>query len=205
MLERKMEIIKAALEIYIKYGIKSVTMDEMAKQLAVSKKTLYIHVKDKNELVEQCMLYAHSCDLEEIDKIINKKYNAIQESIEIGRYLIETLGAIHPSMFFDLRRYHPKVLNLVLNHKNEALRKKVEVNIERGIEEGVYRDNLNPIILSHIEMNIFDFILAKDVGIDNPFRIDDIYSEYLRYHLHGIASKKGLELLKELIDNDEIF
>lgn len=203
MEEKKLELISAALEVYMKYGIKSVTMDEMARQLAVSKKTLYLHVKDKNELVEQCLLFAHNCDMQLIDGIFQQNLNAIEELLEIGRLIIKTLGAIHPSIFFDLSKYHPNALKLMNQHKNETIRARIVKNLEKGMGEGLYRDNLTPDILSRLHMATMDMIMSGEIVPVSDYRVDEVYSEFFRYDIRGIASSKGLEVLKELIRKDE--
>ncbi len=203
MEEKKMEIIKSGLEVYMKYGIKSVTMDEMARQLGVSKKTLYLHVKDKNELVEQCLLYAHSCDMNGIDDIKERNLSAIEEMLEVGRHLIKTLGAIHPSIFFDLSRYHPSALKLMHKHKNETVRSTIVNNLNKGMKEGVYRPNLTPEIISRLHIATMDFVMSGEGVSVDKYRIDEVYSEYFRYHIRGIASLKGLEHLNELVRKDE--
>lgn len=203
MEEKKMEIVKSALDVYMKFGIKSVTMDEMARQLGVSKKTLYLHVRDKNELVEQSLLLDHECVMEGMDDIFERNLNAIEELLEIGRYMVKTLGSIHPSIFFDLRKYHPNALKKSQTHKYDAMRKRIVDNLNTGMEEGVYRDNLTPDILSRLHMGTIDMVMSGEVIPATEFRVDEVYSEFFRYHIRGIASKKGLECLKELIHNDE--
>ncbi len=203
MEEKKMEIIKSALEVYMKFGIKSVTMDEMARQLGVSKKTLYLHVRDKNELVEQCLLYGQDCDMEMMDGICGGNLNAIEELLGIYRYLFKILGSIHPSIFFDLSKYHPSALKLMNNHKNETIRERVVANLEKGMKEGLYRDNLNPGIVSRLHMGTIDMILSGEIIPFSEFKLEEVFSEFFRYDVRGIASNKGLESLKELIRNDE--
>lgn len=203
MEEKKMEIVKAALEVYMKFGIKSVTMDEMARQLGISKKTLYLYVSDKNELVEACILHAHDCDLKGVDEICARNLNAIEELLEVGRYLVKTLGSIHPSIFFDLSKYHPGALKLMQTHKYESMRASILNNLCKGMEQGVYRDNLTPEILSRLHMGTIDLVLSGELVPVDKYRVDEVYSEYFRYHIRGIASNKGLEYLKELIHKDE--
>ncbi|MGB1102061.1 MAG: TetR/AcrR family transcriptional regulator [Crocinitomicaceae bacterium] len=203
MESKKEEIIQGALNVYMKFGIKSVTMDEMARQLGVSKKTLYRYVSDKNELVEACVLHDHECALNGIQDIMSKDLNAIEELLEIGRYMVKTLGSIHPSIFFDLSRYHPGVLKLMQTHKHETMRGIVLSNLTRGVKEGVYRENLSPDIMSWMHMGIMDMVMSGDVIPIDQYRVDEVYSEFFRYHIRGIASKKGLEHLKELVRKDE--
>lgn len=203
MEEKKIEIVKAALEVYMKFGIKSLTMDEMARQLGVSKKTLYQFVSDKNELVEECLKYAQGIDMACMKTIFSQDLNAIEELLEVGRHLVKTLGAIHPSIFFDLSKYHPNALKSMHKHKYGAVRETLITNLRKGIDQGVYRDNLSPEIVSRLHMAAMDNIMSGEVVESLDFRIDEVYSEYFRYHIRGIASEKGLEFLKELIRNDE--
>jgi AcrR family transcriptional regulator len=203
MESKKEELIQEALAVYMKLGIKSVTMDEMARQLGVSKKTLYRYVSDKNELVEACVLHDHECAMSGIQDILGKKLNAIEELLEIGRFLVKTLGGIHPSIFFDLSRYHPGALKLMQTHKHEIMRGIVVSNLIRGVDEGVYRENLTPEIMSRLHMGIMDMVMSGEVIPIDEYRVDEVYSEFFRYHIRGIASKKGLEYLKELVRKDE--
>ena len=102
MEEKKREFLKSASEVYLKYGIKSVTMDEMARQLGVSKKTIYQFVKDKNDLVEQCLVLTHLEEDEAIQAIIDSHENAIDQLLGISKFIIGELQKVHPSIFFDL-------------------------------------------------------------------------------------------------------
>ena len=203
MESKKEELVKDALAVYLKFGIKSVTMDEMARQLGVSKKTIYQYVKDKNELVEACILFEMNQAFEGVDQIMTKKLNAIEELLEIGRFMIKTLGAIHPSIFFDLSKYHPSALKLVQQHKDENMCNTLISNLERGVEEEVYRENLTPEIMARLHMSLMDLIVSGEVIPVDEYRVDEVYSEFFRYHIRGIANKKGLAYLKELVRKDE--
>lgn len=203
MEEKKNELILGALEIYMKLGIKSITMDEMARQLGVSKKTLYLYVKDKNQLVEECVKmaqYGESCAIKDISESNN---NAIDEIIEVSKFVIEQLKKVHPSIFFDLQKYHPNVMKMMDCHKDEFVRGCVVQNLERGIEQGYYRDNLNVEVISKLYLAMIDHVMVGNIVEEQNTTMDQIYSEFFRYHIRGIASKKGLEYLIELKKNNE--
>lgn len=203
MEQKRIDIISSALKTYLSLGIKSVTMDEMARQLGVSKKTLYLHVRDKNELVEACVRHVQEKDLISLNDIFSKNLNAIEELLELGRHILVQLSAIHPSIFFDLSKYHPNAIKLMHNHKYEQVRGLITENIEKGIKEGLYRENLMPEIISRIHMATMDLVMTGDVVPETEFKKNIVYSEFFRYHIRGLASKKGLECLKELIKKDE--
>jgi AcrR family transcriptional regulator len=203
MEQKKVEIIKSALNVYMKYGIKSVTMDEMSSQLGVSKKTLYLYAKDKNDLVEQCLTLILDSNVCEMEKIFQKKLNAIEELLEVGRFIIKTLGSIHPAIFFDLAKFHPNVLKLINDHKEEMMCMSIENNLANGKKEGLYRENLTPAIVARFHMNSMEFIMSAAFMEDTNSRMDQVYAEFFRYHIRGIASEKGIECLKEIIQKDE--
>jgi len=201
--EKKREIVTQATAVYMKYGIKSVTMDEMASQLGVSKKTLYQFVKDKNDLVEQCVYLAHEGEVCCIAEI-NKKYeNAIDEMLEISKYVSGELRKVHPSIFFDLAKYHPSALKIMTSHKQEFIKGCVIDNLQRGIKQGYYRKNLDVEVLSTIYLAIMDHIMLGDLFSHHNTSLEHIYQIYFRYHLRGIASDKGNKYINELTQNEK--
>jgi len=203
--EQETKILVQATAIYMKYGVKSVTMDEMARQLGISKKTLYVYVADKNDLVEKCVLMVHEGEICQIGIINEKSKNAIDEILEISRFVSGELKKIHPSIFFDLAKYHPEALKIMTNHKQEFVRGCVINNLQKGIEQGVYRKNLNVEVLSTIYQATIDHIILGDIFPTSEVSMEIIYKEFFRYHINGIASAKGLNYLNELIKNDENF
>ncbi|MBK7128503.1 MAG: TetR/AcrR family transcriptional regulator [Crocinitomicaceae bacterium] len=205
MEEKKREIIEKATAIYLKYGIKSMTMDEMAKQLGISKKTLYSFVSDKNELVELCVLSQHEGEVCRMAEVSRQNENAIDEMLGISKSVTDTLKKIHPSIFFDLAKYHPNALRMMNEQKRNFIRGCVMDNLERGIKQGLYRNNLNTEVISTIYLATLDHIMLGDLFPESLNSIDNIYREFFRYHVRGIASSNGIEYLNELIKNDENF
>lgn len=188
--------------IYMRYGIKSMTMDEMARQLGVSKKTLYQYVKDKNDLVEQCLQLQHEEEHKKIREVAESTENAIEQMLKISRIIIEELRNIHPSIFFDLSKYHPSAMKMMNGHKEEFICGCIIQNLVLGIKQGLYRKNLNPEVISAIYISMIDLMMHDGIN-DTKLRPDEIYSEIFRYHIRGIASDQGLEYLIELTKNDD--
>lgn len=202
MEDKKREIVYKASDIYMRYGVKSMTMDEMARQLGVSKKTLYLHVKDKNDLVEQCMLMQHENEQEQIAKIISETENAIEQMWRISQYIVSELQKVHPSIFFDLAKYHPSVIQMMQCHKDEFICGCIEENLVNGIKQGFYRENLNPKVISSIYVRLIEIMMGGSISQQSNLKADEVYSEMFRYHIRGCASKKGINYLVELIKND---
>ena len=200
--EKKRELVIQASEIYMRYGIKSMTMDEMSRQLGVSKKTLYQHVKDKNDLVEQCVQMQHEEEQKMIMAVIEETENSIEQMLKISRIIIETLRNIHPSIFFDIAKYHPSAMKMMDKNKEEFICGCIVQNLVLGIKQGLYRKNLNPEIISAIYVGMIDMMMQDGIKASN-LKPDEIYSEMFRYHIRGIASDQGLEYLVELTKNDD--
>ena len=202
MEDKKREIVYKASEIYMRYGVKSMTMDEMARQLGVSKKTLYLHVKDKNDLVEQCMLMQHEMEQEQIAVIISETENAIEQMWRISQLILSELQKVHPSIFFDLAKYHPSVIEMMQVHKDKFVCGCIEENLVNGIKQGFYRENLNPKVISGIYVRLIDIVMDGSISHQSKLKADEVYSEMFRYHIRGCASQKGLDHLVNLIKDD---
>lgn len=200
--DKKREIILQASNVYMHYGIKSVTMDEMARQLGISKKTLYQYVEDKNDLVKQCLLIHTKEQENEVCKMKEESGNAIEQLLKMSRFITKTLKQIHPSIFFDLSRYHPDVMKMMDNHKKTFVCGSIVDNLKLGIEQGMYRQNLNPEIIARFYATMTDDVLNINITEQPTHRPEAIYSELFRYHIRGIATKKGIDYLKEIVKND---
>ncbi|MEX1003321.1 MAG: TetR/AcrR family transcriptional regulator [Crocinitomicaceae bacterium] len=202
MEEKKRELVMKAAEVYLKYGIKSVTMDEMARQLGVSKKTVYQYVKDKNDLVEHCVMLNHQEEEQMIRKIVEQTDNPIEQMLRISRFIIQELQKVHPSIFFDLEKYHPSAKEMIECHKDEFITGCIEQNLIDGIKQNLYRKNLNPKVISAIYVGMIDLVMGSEMMRKTNLRPDEIYTEMFRYHIRGIASEKGLKYLTELLKKD---
>lgn len=196
-----MEFIAKALEVYMKYGVKSMTMDEMARQVGVSKKTIYQYVSDKNDLVEQCIKCGQMMDIEMIKLIKSENENAIDEVLAISKFVGEEINKVHPSIFFDLAKYHPSAMKMMICHKDEFIRDTVRENLIKGIKQGMYRENLNVDIISKVYLSTMDNILVGDLFDPTSISPEEVYSEVFRYHIRGIANEKGMAYLKNKINN----
>jgi len=197
--DKKHIFLLEAVEVYMRFGIKSVTMDELARQLSISKKTIYTFVKDKNDLVEQCLQLSHDQEQRDIKDISIRYDNAIDELLAIGELVTSRLRSIHPSIFFDIQKYHPSVLKKFNTHKNTIVKECIVSNIESGKNQGLYRENLNIEIIAGMHLSFIDVLFQGKAFQGNSISFFEIYSEYFRYHIRGIASEKGSKYLQELI------
>ncbi len=201
--EKHLEIVQAALKIFMTLGIKSVTMDDIAQKLGISKKTLYKYVKDKNDLLIQSVrgfqVHEHSLIL----GVIDRKLNAIDESFEISKIVVNHLSEIHPSVMFDMERHYPSAMRVFEDYKNETIYNWLIENMARGIKEGFFRNNLNTEIIAKFYLSHMDQCFNQELFPRAKFSMKDTYLEMFRYHIRGIASEKGVEYLREKIKKEK--
>lgn len=195
--EKKLKVLEAAGKLILKYGIKSMTMDDIARELGMSKKTLYQYVEDKNDLIKQIIQIDMQMDHDQICSIVDKGLNAIDESFEIFKRIVQNIGDVPPNILYDLKKYHPEAYSLQRNFMWTFSKKCIEENLTKGVQEGYYRQDINAPVIStnYILMvtNIFENSEAfgKDV---HPIKI---YQEIFLYHMHAIASNKGRKYLSD--------
>ncbi len=191
------EILDQVVSLFMQYGIKSMTMDEIARHLGISKKTLYQFVSNKNELVIKVM----EAKLKEEKDCIYQMYqsggNPIDELMEITSFVRSNMKEIHPSVLFDLKKYHPEAWKLMNDHKENFIYNSIMHNLQKGVEAGLYRDNLVPDIIARLYLGMVNVIIDKEVFSANDYSQADLHEQMMRYHIRGIANEKGRAYLKE--------
>lgn len=199
--DKKENILEQASKIFMRYGLKSVTMDDVSRELKISKKTLYRFVSDKNDLVEQVMkAYIHN-DQCLIDDLVKGSKNAIEEILMIGQHVGNMVNDIHPSIHFDMEKYYPEAWKVFDEHKKNYIMKCVTENLMRGMKEGFYRKDLNVPIIAVIYVSRVDLVFDGELFPPGEIEFKEVYTEMMNYHLRGIASEKGIKYLNELNKN----
>lgn len=193
---QKLKYLNQIMQQFMKYGIRSVTMDDISKNLGISKKTLYKHFKDKDEIVSTLMQMDINSEIEQLDTLVNCSKNAIEETFSFSKVLIEKLKSVNPALMYDLEKYHPKAWELFEVHKRVDVFNCIKSNLERGIEEGVYYDKLNPEIVARIYSEKIDMLFNQEIFPNTKFKIENVYHQMIQYHLRGIVNEKGREYLK---------
>ena len=191
------KIISASEKLFMTYGLKSISMDDIATSLGISKKTIYKHIISKDTLIRATLLQYLKRDKRIVNQIVTDSENAIASIIEIGRHIINMSRRLKPTLVFDLKKYHKQNWNLIEEHHFDFIQEVIKQNIERGIEEGLYRDNLNPLIIAKLYVGK-NLIIADEISF--PLSLispDALMKEHLLYHLYGILSKKGTELVEK--------
>ena len=200
---KQIDILERAGLVFMKLGIKSVTMDDIAKELGLSKKTLYNHFNDKNQLVE-CIIRAKiNEDIAVFQKASSESVNAIDELYMHSRYVLETFKAVNPTVFYDLRKNYSAAWKLTVDHKWDFVYNQFIKNINRGIDEGIYRNDIHKEIYAKLFVSQIEMITEGDVFPWPEFRYETVFLESFRLHIRGIANEKGLKYFQEQILKNE--
>lgn len=195
----KETILNKTSEIFLKFGYKSVTMDDIANDLGISKKTLYKYFKNKEDLVDQATLNFHEKCLDKINGVCAIGHNAIEENFEIKKVFKDLLQNSDESPMFQLKKYYPKTFNKVMSKEYEEFQNCIISNLDKGINEGLYRKKINKSVVSR-----FYFALVHSVHDEKLFTykknsLNRLEFEVLEYHTRAIATPKGIkELEKQL-------
>jgi len=195
--KKEQQIISEAIKVFMTYGIKSVTMDDIARHMRMSKKTLYQYVSDKNDLVKRCL--DHDCQVTEktVNAILKKGLNAIEENFEISKNIVEDLKSIHPSIFYDLEKYYPEAWDTMHELRHEFVAEVMERNMERGIKEGLYRKDLNVKIITRLWVARLNIIFDPNFFSMGEFDLAEVYRQMFLHHVRGIASDKGVKYIEK--------
>ena len=204
MEEKEIFIIEKVGELFKKYGIKSVSMDDIAQQLSISKKTLYQYFKDKADLVTK-VVNSHNCDKDQkfLD-IENSNMNAIDALIEVSKHVIEMLKSINPPILYDLRKYYPELTKELIVNRKEHVHNNIKNNLLKGISEGLYREEINPDVISTIYIKRMDDIMFEDEMQQLNIPQHELFTQLFIYHLRGIVSNKGLKYFENKIKNETL-
>lgn len=199
---KKLDILLRSTAVFLRLGIKSVTMDDLARELGMSKKTIYRFFKDKNELVVAIIREKVNKDCEVASCVQGGQVNAIEEMFQISEFITEELKNVTPTVFFDLKKYHPEAWEILEKHKWEFVRSLIKSNIERGIAEGLYRKNCDAEILSIMYVVGTDFISNTHLFPWPTYKFQDVYMQMIQQHLFGLSNTKGREYLKQKLKNE---
>ncbi|MEO6221347.1 MAG: TetR/AcrR family transcriptional regulator [Ginsengibacter sp.] len=195
LMEVKDRIKQKADELYRKYGIKSVTMDEIASQLGVSKKTIYHSFSDKDELVDAVIVDMLTYNRECCQKDKARAQNAIQE-VYLAMEMLQTMFEnMNPSILFDIERNHPVTYEKFRQHKYKYLFQVVKDNIERGKKEELYRPEINSDVVAKVRLETMMLPFNEELFPKIDYSLVYLEQQLIEYYLFGLVSLKGYKLI----------
>ncbi|WP_300021807.1 TetR/AcrR family transcriptional regulator [uncultured Maribacter sp.] len=199
----KEKIRETASQLFLERGFKSITMDDIAKEIGISKKTIYSEYGNKTSLVEDCVMnkFCHLSD--GIDLIIAMEKNAIEELYEIKKYVMSHLNDEKSSPQYQLMKYYPKIHKNLKLMQFDKMHSCVLLNVERGLEQGLFRDNIEPEFVARIYFTGMNSIKDQNIFPLDEFPIAKLMDSFLEYHLRGIVTPKGKTILNNIINSNQ--
>lgn len=194
-MEMKERIQQKANDLFRRYGVKSITMDEIAAQLGASKKTIYQYFTDKDELVEAVVRETIGFSQKTCDDNRDNSNDAIHELFQAMDLIQQIFSGMNPAMMYDLEKFHPQSYKLFLDHKNKYLFDSIKVNLKRGIAEELYRPEINIEIIAKFRLEAMMIAFNQDVYPAAKFNLIDLHTTIIEHFLFGVASLKGYKLI----------
>jgi AcrR family transcriptional regulator len=192
----KDQILIKATDMFLTLGFKSVTMDEIATEMGISKKTIYKYFSNKELLIEESTQLVHKEVIETIEKIVAKNFNAIEENFQIRRMFKEMFKYSETSPVYELKRHYPEVYQKVVGYQIEICEGCFRNNILKGISEGLYRENID--VENYVK---FYYTLIFSISENTALERDanNLEHKALEYHTRAMATLAGIiELEKQL-------
>jgi len=196
-MEPKERILASAEASFLRYGIRSISMDDIAAQLGMSKKTLYKFYADKDDLVSEVVRNHMSCIETDCNADQLTAKDAVHEIFIVLARMAEQYQTINPMVMHDLQKFHPRAFALFLKHKSEFLFTVIKNNIERGIKEGLYREDIDVEIMSRFRLEAMMMPLNPDVFPSSKFSFSKTSQIITENFIYGLATIKGHELINQ--------
>jgi AcrR family transcriptional regulator len=195
----KLQIIEHASSLFLEYGFKSVTMDDLSERLGVSKKTIYEHFDTKTQLIKETTDHIFENVSCIIDGLCDQNLDPIEETLAIKDQVMKHLKNEKSSPQFQLQKYYPDISMSLRQKQWDKMYECYRNNLKRGIELGYYRDDIDVECIFRFYYNGMNMVKDKKVFPHQNFSTSHVNDQYLEYHLRGIVTTKGLNRLEELL------
>jgi AcrR family transcriptional regulator len=197
----KEKLIESITPILLKYGVRSVSMDDMAKMLGISKKTIYSHIENKKGLIQTVISSYIKKEQKEVNKIRKKASNAIEEMTLIARLNIDSLRTMSPMVVYELKKYHPSTWKYIETIHFEFIKTTIQNNLIRGKKENLYREDVDENIITQLYFGLSMVCIDEDVFDSETTPLSTRFLSMIIYHLNGVTNEKGKKELKKQIKN----
>lgn len=196
--EGKLKIVKGAESLFMRYGFKSITMDDVARELGISKKTLYQYFTDKNDLVNQTVENHLEVEREYCMQLKESEKDPIAFLLGISENFGDEAKHINTAVLFDLRKYFKEAWDKIDAYSKEFIYNQVLENLESGKAKGLYRKEMNERVIALYYVNMIQFMVNPENYQKEVRDFQTVHHELIHYHLHGILTEKGLKQLQKL-------
>ena len=201
-MELRDRIVTVAFEMFMKYGIRSVTMDQLSGELGISKRTLYETFRDKNELLMEGLDYFTSLKREEAQKMMEKSDNVIRTIYTLARKGEEMKQKINPLFFEDIRKYYPRIHALLTTegrYRDLSLTLKL---INKGIIEGLFKEGLDAELVNNFLHQVMNVVMNEEIFPRDRYTHEEIFRNIIMPYLNGISTEKGQQQISKYFEKE---
>lgn len=197
-------LLAKARELFMRIGIRSVSMDDICRQLGMSKKTLYQLVENKETLVHLVLENDTCQDLAMLEANLHASSDAIDEFLRNSRYFIRQMREISPTAIHDLRKYYPDIFTNQVKAHQQGFLLGVRANLERGMEEGLYRDDIDAEVIANLYVGMTMMVIDRGVFPAQDRPLSEILRQHSTYHFNGIVNQFGRDRLDHYLKQEDL-
>ena len=197
----KEKIMTKASELFLKLGFKSITMDDIAGEMCISKKTIYKYFCNKEVLIEESTEVMHKEVHQSINAIEQQNYNAIQENFEIRKMFKEMFNTGDTSPMYQLKKNYPEIYNKLVDREVNERNTVFKQNIEKGIREGLYRSDIP--VETYVKF-YYTLVFEINGNTISEKEAQQLELEALEYHIRAMATLAGIIELEKQLENHSI-
>ena len=198
----KVKILQQAETLFIKFGFKSITMDDISRELGISKKTLYQYFEDKNDLVSQAMKQYLEDQKETCKGLDTQKFDPITYMLNITDSVSNQLRQLTPGVIYDLKKYFKPTWDSFVEFKTSFVYENVLKNLETGQSKGFYHKDIDVKLIANLYVHLIDFLVTPEIQHTHK-NFKELHFEIMKYHLRGICTEKGLKILNEKLKENK--
>ncbi len=191
MQETADKIIEAAANLFMRYGIKSVTMDDISRELSMSKKTIYQFFRDKNEIVSTIAKDHLEREKTKFEAVKNDSENAIEELYGYSSCMRELFTQINPVVLYDLKKYYSDAWQIYLDYKKDVFSKSMIDTIKKGIEQGYFRKDINPEVMAALRLEEIQWTFDENIFPSDKYEFINVQIQLFDHFIYGLVTEKG--------------
>lgn len=199
MEEKLLQILTGAGRVFKTYGIRNVSMDDISRELGISKKTLYQYVENKSDLIQKILDSHEDYTTKKVEVFVKEGKNAIEILLAMSQAVCLNMKDYKPSMIYELQKYYPEIFRTFFDKKRQSIAEGIRRNLEFGIKNGIYREDIDIEVISQLYVQNLQELHSLEVLATGELTFEKVFSAMFDGHIRGIVNQKGLELYENII------
>ncbi len=195
----KERILAEAERLFWKYGVRSVTMEDIARKLGISKKTIYQHFSDKEQILYQVIEQKTGRNQSEMNCMVTETANPVEEILSVLNMMQKQADQISPNFFIDIKRYYPQAFTLFRQYKEGEIMRSILENIQKGVSQGLYRSDINPAILARLRVEQIELAFNNEIFPTDQYSMHDIQAELMHHFVRGMLTETGFTIYNQYV------